>query len=285
MPQTLRQAIEANQPLIVPSIYDGISALVARDVGFDAVYIGSYATGATKYGLADIGYIGVEDMADQIRRLVPLVGVPVIVDAENGFGNPLHVAQSVKRLEQAGAAALHIEDHDFGKHITPKCRVLPVGKAVDKIKAALDARHSSDLMIIGRTDASGALGQEAALERAVAFQDAGADGVFLAGYGYSDMSAWDSVREAITVKVFNTDMPGWSKPDCTARGIDVVLYYGLSHFAAERAIRDAFTSLAQTGSAASLTASLPTVAEFDSFLGINKARDDAEKYGLIDPGT
>jgi 2-methylisocitrate lyase-like PEP mutase family enzyme len=120
-------------------------------LGFQAAYIGSYATGATKYGVADVGYIGLEDMANQVRRLAPLVSVPVIVDGEGGWDNPLHVARAVRVLERAGAAATHIADHVFGKHITMRPTLLSVDQAVDKIKAALDARDSTDFMIIGRT--------------------------------------------------------------------------------------------------------------------------------------
>src|SRR5258708_24425641 len=103
---SLKALIAGPGPLIAPSIYDGISAGVLRDTGFRAAYIGSYATGATKYAVPDIGYIGVEDMADQIRRLAPVANVPLIVDGEGGWGNPLHVARSVRLLERAGAAAV-----------------------------------------------------------------------------------------------------------------------------------------------------------------------------------
>lgn len=282
MTQTLRQAIADHRPLVAPSIYDGISALVAREFDFKAVYIGSYATGATRYGLPDIGYLGVEDMADQVRRLAPLVDAPVIVDGEGGFGNPLHVAQAIKRLERAGAAGVHIEDHDFGKHITARPTLLPREKAVDKIKAALDARISSETMIIGRTDAAMPLGAQEALARAVAFQDAGADAVFLAGYGFSDLSDWDVVRQTITVPVFNTDTPGLSAAQSAALGIDVVLYYGLTHFVAQQAVRKALQALAETGSTVSLDLPLRSVGDFDIFLGIGQAREDAKRYGLLD---
>ena len=277
----LREAIAAHQPLVAPSIYDGISALVARECGFDAVYVGSYATGATLYGVPDIGYLGVEDMAAQVRRLAPLVRVPIIVDGEGGFGNPLHVARSVRLLEQAGAAATHIEDHEFGKHLTSAPKVLALSDSVDKIKSALDARASSDFMIIARTDATGSLGPAAALERAVAFQEAGADGVFLAGYGFSDSEAWSRLREVITVPVFNTDMPGQSTADAAALGVDVVLFYALSHTAALEGIRTVLRPLADSGSVSEERA-WPSVRDFDNFLGIAEARANALKYGLFE---
>ena len=167
---------------MVPSIYDGISALVLREFGFEAAYIGSYATGATRHGLPDIGYIGTGGHGGPTpRRLAPVAGVPVIVDGEGGWGNPLHVARAVQVLERSGAAATHIEDHDFGKHITGKPRIVPVKVAVDKIKAALDARNSEDFLIIARTDSAGIEGPEAAVDRLLAYQEEGADGLFIAG--------------------------------------------------------------------------------------------------------
>src|SRR5579885_3599442 len=105
---TLRRLIEAEAPLVAPSVYDGISARVARELGFKAVYVGSYASGATRYACPDIGYLGVEDIADQFRRIGATTETPVIADGEGGFGNALHTAAAVRRLERAGAAAVHI---------------------------------------------------------------------------------------------------------------------------------------------------------------------------------
>jgi 2-methylisocitrate lyase-like PEP mutase family enzyme len=281
-PASLRSLIATGAPLIVPSVYDGISALVATEFDFPAVYVGSYATGATRYGLPDIGYIGVQDMADQVRRISDLIGRPIIADAEGGFGNPLHVARTVRTLERAGAAAVHVEDHDFGKHISSRPEVIPVGKAVDKVKAALDARDSDEFLVIARTDSSNALGPQAALERAVAFQEAGADGVFLARYGWHDDASWTAVREAISVPVFNTDLPDRSAAESAALGVDVILYYALSHLAAVKAIRAAFSELADTGTSVRLQTELPTPDDFDRFLGIEAARTQARRYGLLD---
>jgi methylisocitrate lyase len=281
MTSPLQGAIASSRPLIAPSVYDGISARVAQELGFQALYIGSYATGATRYGVPDIGYLGVEDMADQVRRISALVQIPIIVDGEGGFGNPIHVARSVRILERAGAAATHIEDHDFGKHITPSPLVLPLGKAVDKIKAALDARDSPDFLIIGRTDSTGSLGKDEALARAVAFQEAGADGVFMAGYGYGDDAAWDAARAALHVPIVNVDMPGQSAAQAAELGVGVVLYYALTHAAALKGIREALGELARSGTATGLEGTLPGGQEFDAFLGIERARADAQRYGLL----
>jgi 2-methylisocitrate lyase-like PEP mutase family enzyme len=283
MTMTLKELIAARKPLIAPSIYDGISAGVLRETGFEAAYIGSYATGATKYAVPDIGYIGVEDMADQVRRLAPVAQVPLIVDAEGGWGNPLHVARSVQILERAGAAAVHIEDHEFGKHIVSNPRIIPTKFAVDKIKAALDARASDDFLIIARTDSPGTEGPEAAVDRLLAYQEAGADGLFYAGL--PDKAAQARLVAESRVPVFGVDFPGQTAAGLAAQGVDVVLYYGISHLAAAAALRNAFTVLAREGSTVSLEESLggiPGIIGFDDFLGVPEAKEKAGQYGLLD---
>ncbi|MEU6577850.1 isocitrate lyase/PEP mutase family protein [Streptomyces sp. NPDC046805] len=280
MTRTLKQLIKENHPLIAPIVYDGISALLVRELGFKAAYIGSYATGATKYGVPDIGHIGLEDMADQVRRLAPAVGVPLIVDGEGGWGNPLHVARAVQTLERAGAAATHIEDHVFGKHITASPRVLPVEQAADKIKAAVDARASDDFMIIGRTDAAAGEGPAAAVDRVLAYQEAGADGLFVAGELDSDNHA--RLKAEARVPVFSGDLPGHSAADHAAQGAAVVMYYALSHLAAAQGMRHALEVLAREESTTSLEEQLPQWQDFDVFLGIEPAREAAKTYGLLD---
>lgn len=283
MASTLRELIASRHPLVVPSIYDGISALMLREFGFEAAYIGSYATGATRYGLPDIGYIGLEDMADQVRRLAPVAGVPIVVDGEGGWGNPLHVARAVQVLERSGAAATHIEDHDFGKHITGKPRIVPVKAAVDKIKAALDARGSEEFLIIARTDSSGSEGPEAAVDRVLAYQEAGADGLFVAGL--LDEPSQRRLEKESRVPLFTVDFPGQTAESQAKTGADVILFYAVAHMAAAAGLRTAFSALAADGSTLRLQESwggIPGIIAYDDFLGIPAAREKAWQYGLLD---
>lgn len=277
MIQTFRQAIAEQRPLIAPSIYDGISALLVHQLDFKAAYIGSYATGATKYGVPDIGYIGLEDMADQVRRLAPVADVPLIVDGEGGWGNPLHVARAIRVLEQAGASAVHIEDHEFGKHLADKPSLLSVEKAADKIKAALDARDSEDFLIIGRTDSLRTEGPDAAIERVLAYQEAGADGLFVAGQLDAEHHA--ELKAAARVPTFTVNFPGSSAAEHDA---DVVLYFALSHAAAITGMRSALSALAEEGSSTSVDDAIESVPHFDAFLGIKAARAQARAFGLIE---
>jgi 2-methylisocitrate lyase-like PEP mutase family enzyme len=277
MARSLKTLIAENHPLIVPSMYDGISALLIKQLEFDAAYVGSYATGATRYGVPDIGYIGLEDMADQVRRLGPIAEVPIIVDGEGGWGNPLHVARAVQVLERAGAAATHIEDHDFGKHLGAQ-QVITTEKAVDKIKSAVDARKSEDFLIIGRTDSPAVEGPARAVDRALAYQEAGADGLFIAGF--LDNESWARLKESAYVPIYVPDFPSMSAADQAATGADVVLYYGLAHISAKAGMLEAFETLKKHASTVSIENKLST-GGFDEFLGIEAARAQAKKFGLI----
>ncbi|MDF2444412.1 MAG: hypothetical protein JWR01_2615 [Subtercola sp.] len=277
MARSLKTLIAENRPLIVPSMYDGISALLIKQLGFDAAYVGSYATGATRYGVPDIGYIGLEDMADQVRRLGPIAEVPIIIDGEGGWGNPLHVARAVQVLERAGAAATHIEDHDFGKHLGAQ-QVITTEKAVDKIKAAVDARASDEFLIIARTDSPAVEGPASAVDRALAYQEAGADGLFIAGF--LDNDSWSRLRQSARVPIYVPDFPTMSAADQAAQGADVVLYYGLAHISAKAGMLAAFETLKKNSSTVDIENTLST-GGFDEFLGIEQARVQARKFGLI----
>ena len=278
MARSLKTLIAEHHPLIVPSMYDGISALLIKQLEFDAAYVGSYATGATRYGVPDIGYIGLEDMADQVRRLGPIAEVPIIIDGEGGWGNSLHVARAVQVLERAGAAATHIEDHDFGKHLGAQ-QVITTEKASDKIKAAVDARASDEFLIIARTDSPAVEGPARAVDRAIAYQEAGADGLFIAGFLDSD--SWARLKDAARVPIYVPDFPSMSAADQAAQGADVVLYYGLAHISAKAGMLDALETLKKNSSTVSIEDTLST-GGFDEFLGIEEARVQAKKFGLID---
>lgn len=280
----LKTLLATRSPLSVPSIYDGISARVAAELGFEAAYIGSYGTGATKYGVPDIGYIGVEDMADQVRRLAPLADVPLVVDAEGGWGNPLHVARSTAILERAGAAAIHIEDHDFGKHLTRDPRCLPTASAVDKFKAALDSRASEDFLIIARTDAAGVEGSEAAVDRLLAYQETGVDALFAAAE--LDPAAQARLTQEARVPLVMLNFPSYTPQHVSDLGGSMLIYFALAHQVARKAMTEAYASLITTGSAEMAESrwggGWEALLDFDKFLGIEADRGRAQAWNLID---
>jgi 2-methylisocitrate lyase-like PEP mutase family enzyme len=176
----LRQALAGPDVLVAPGVYDGLSARLACQAGFPALY----ATGggiARSMGYPDLGLLGLVEVADRVAGIVEQSTVPVIADADTGYGNALSVRRTVLRFERAGVAGFHLEDQQFPKrcgHYDDKS-VVPVAEMVQKIRAAREAAGDSDLVIIARTDAIAVEGFEAALARARAYAEAGADVLFV----------------------------------------------------------------------------------------------------------
>jgi 2-methylisocitrate lyase-like PEP mutase family enzyme len=179
--RTLRTLIEQKNALVVPGAYDGVSARLVERAGFPAVYMTGYGTSASRLGLPDLGYAGLAEMADHARNLAAAVGIPLVADADTGYGNALGVRRTVQAYEAAGVAALHIEDQVAPKrcgHLSGH-QIVPRGEFAGKIRAAVDARRDPDLMIIARTDAISAVGFDEALRRGEAAARAGADVLFI----------------------------------------------------------------------------------------------------------
>ncbi|MFB9857226.1 isocitrate lyase/PEP mutase family protein [Paenarthrobacter aurescens] len=281
--QSLVELMHKSKPVVAPAVQDGVSALLVKELEFPAAYIGSWATSATRYGLPDLGYITLSDMVDQVRRAREILDIPLIVDAEGGWGNPLHVARTVKALERAGANAVHLEDHEFGKHTGGKPRVLSTAATVDKIKAAMDARDSEDFVVIARSDALRTEGLDATIDRVLAFQDAGADAIFLSSVYLEKSTAERLVQEA-TVPLVVVKDPGFTVAEHASRGAAMVLDFGVTTLAAAKAMRAALTQLKNDEPATqeSPDDSLAETAEFDRFLGIQSHLDLIKKYGLIE---
>ena len=179
--KTLRALVEARRGVLVPGAFNALSARVIEDLGFEALYITGAGVTNMWFGLPDQGFMGLAEIADHTARIRDAVALPLIVDADTGFGNALNVRHAVRTLERAGADCIQLEDQVAPKrcgHFSGK-EVIPTEEAVGKIKAAVDARRDPDLMIMARTDACATLGFEAAVERALRFAEAGADLLFV----------------------------------------------------------------------------------------------------------
>lgn len=178
---TLKTRLSQPHIVLAPGVYDALSALIAEQSGFEALYLSGASIAYTRLGRSDVGLTTYTEVADTLARITERVALPVIVDADTGFGNALNVMRTVKGFERAGAAMIQIEDQTFPKrcgHLDGKA-VVPVGEMVGKLKAALDARNSSDTLILARTDALAVEGLDAALERGQAYLDAGVDALFI----------------------------------------------------------------------------------------------------------
>ncbi len=177
----LRALLDAGEPVLAPGAYDALTAHLVEQAGFDAVYMTGFGTTASLLGRPDVGLLGQAEMADSARRMAAVVDVPLIADADTGYGNAINVVRTVREYEQAGVAALHIEDQVSPKrcgHMSGK-QVVPSAEMEAKIRAAADARTDPDFVIIARTDVVQVEGVDAGIERARRFADAGADVLFV----------------------------------------------------------------------------------------------------------
>jgi 2-methylisocitrate lyase-like PEP mutase family enzyme len=179
--QQLKALAEARRGVIVPGAFNALSAKVIADLGYQAIYVTGAGVTNMWFGLPDQGFMGLHEIAEHTARIRDAVELPLIVDADTGFGNALNVRHAVRTLERAGADCIQLEDQVAPKrcgHFSGK-DVIGTEEAVNKIKAAVDARHDSNLLILARTDAAATHGFEAAVERAQKFAEAGADILFV----------------------------------------------------------------------------------------------------------
>jgi len=179
--ENLRSRLARKPILVAPGVYDALTALLAEQAGFEALYVSGAAISYTRLGRPDIGLTGMTEVAETVARVRERVGSPLIVDGDTGYGNALNVMRTVREFERAGADAVQLEDQAFPKrcgHLNGKS-LIPVEEMCGKIYAALDARHSRDTLIIARTDAVAVEGFDAAIERAALYRQAGADVLFV----------------------------------------------------------------------------------------------------------
>src|SRR5262250_3184043 len=179
--QRIRDFCREDRPLVLGGVYDGVSARLAEQAGFEVLFMGGFSVAATLLGEPDFGYLTQTEMADAARRICRLTTRPVLVDADTGYGNALNVLRTVELYRSAGAAGIFLEDQVWPKrcgHMRGK-RVVPAGDHVAKLRAAVDARGDSGLVVVARTDARQAAGLDDAIARALAYRDAGADALFV----------------------------------------------------------------------------------------------------------
>jgi methylisocitrate lyase len=279
-PKGLRALLARPGIIVAPGAYDAVSAALVERAGFDAVYIGSYATAAVRLGLPDAGLAGLRELVDHAASVVGAVrDIPVIADAEGGFGTAATVWRTVQEFERAGVAGIHLEDHLFGKHLDVPGRLLPATEMVELIRAAVEARSDPEFVIIARTDAGwlrGGGGLDEAVDRLLAYGRAGADLVFPAGVPSAGMA---SLAPRLPYPICAVDTPGSTVARDEAAGVKLVLYYSLLLYAAYCAVRDTLAEFRQTGDAGALReATLER--EFHEFIGFGRIRALAARHGL-----
>jgi 2-methylisocitrate lyase-like PEP mutase family enzyme len=254
-PHTLRTRLAEPRALLAPGIYDALSALVAEQAGFEALYLSGASIAYTRLGSPDIGLTTFSEVTDTLAHITERVRVPVIVDADTGFGNALNVQRTVRGLERAGAAMIQLEDQTFPKrcgHLQGK-GVVPVAEMCGKLRAALDARTSHETLILARTDALAVEGLEAALARAEAYLACGVDALFVEALRTPAQIDAACARLAARVPLLATMVEGGQTPVESAqalgeRGFRIVIFPGGTARAVAHTLQGYYASLKAHGS-------------------------------------
>ncbi len=249
-PTTLKQRLKQPAIVLAPGVYDALSALIAEQAGFEVLYLSGASIAYTRLARSDVGLTTFTEVADTLARITERVGLPVIVDADTGFGNALNVMRTVKGFERAGAAMIQIEDQTFPKrcgHLDGKALVT-VGEMVGKLKAALDARASPDTLILARTDAVAVEGLDAALDRAEAYLACGVDALFIEALRTPEQMDAACQRFGNRVPLLVNIVEGGKTPiqDATelqARGFQIAIFPGGAARAVAQALQGFYGSL------------------------------------------
>ena len=281
----LRELLATPEPLVAPGAYDALSARLVEQAGFDVVYMTGFGTSASRIGRPDVGLLSAGDMVDQVRRLVDAVDVPVVADADTGYGNAINVVHTVRAYEQAGVAGLHLEDQVMPKrcgHLAGKV-VVPRGEMVGKVRAAVEARRDPELVLIARTDAAAVHGLSDAIDRAHAYAEAGADVLFVeAPTSEDDITTVVRELHGVAPLVFNWAEGGRTPmlhPDRIRElGFSMILYPIATLLAATSAVQSVLRTIREEGSPLSVMDTLPTFDGFTDLIGLPEVRALEQRY-------
>ena len=282
------RSLLANQDLLVaPGAYDGLSARLIAQAGFPLVYMTGFGTAASVLGQPDVGLLTMSEMVSRASALAAVTGdIPLIADADTGYGNPINVRRTVREYEHAGVAGFHIEDQVWPKkcgHMEGK-QVIPMEEMVQKIRAAVDARQDPDFVLIARTDAGAVHGFQEALQRGQAYRDAGADMLFI--------EAPRSLEELQTIKATFPNIPllfNWAEsgktpplslPDIQKLGFKLVIFPVSLLFAATKSMLSLLDVLKQGKTPTSYAEHSVTFAQFTDEIGLPDIQQLERLYGI-----
>ena len=254
---SLKQRLAQPQVLLAPGVYDALSALMAQQAGFEALYLSGASIAYTRLARSDVGLTTCSEVADTLARITERVAMPVIVDGDTGFGNALNVQRTVRSFERAGAAMVQLEDQTFPKrcgHLDGKT-VVPSAEMCGKLRAALDARHSSETLLLARTDALAVEGLQAALDRAEAYLECGVDALFIEALRTPAQLQAACARFAQRVPLLANMVEGGQTPVSSAQalgaqGFRIVIFPGGTARAVAHTLKGYYASLRSHGSTA-----------------------------------
>ena len=277
--------LKEKKPLIIPGVYDAIGAKIAEKAGFNAMFQTGYGTSATLFGMPDYGFISSAETVDNARRICRAVSVPVIVDADTGYGNALSVWKLVKELESAGASGIFLEDQRWPKrcgHMQGK-EVVSQEEYAEKLGAAIDARSNKNFIIVARTDARATEGLDAAIERGLYNKKLGADAIFVEAP--KSIQEMKKIGKAIKAPLVANMIEGGATPLISASalnkmGFKIILYPLSVLFANTFATINILKELKKTGTTKKLRSKLVSFDQFNDLVELQKFRKLEKRYGL-----
>jgi 2-methylisocitrate lyase-like PEP mutase family enzyme len=282
----LRALIARPGCIVAPGVADALAARLVALEGFEAVYMTGFGTSLTRLGAPDVGLLTATEMVDNASRIVDASGLPVIADADTGYGNPINMRRTVRDYEKAGVAGVHVEDQVWPKrcgHLAGK-RVIPAAEMVAKIRAACDARVDADFVIIARCDAIAVEGLESALERGEQYREAGADMLFIeAPVGRAEVERVAGHFKGVPL-LYNMAASG-KTPDLPADelgrlGFKLAIYPNWIILAAIPAMRAMLRELKAKGSIADIRGKVADFKEFTEIAGLPEIQELEARYGV-----
>lgn len=270
--------------MVLPGVFDALSARIAQYSGFDAMFQTGYGSSAALLGMPDFGFLNAGETLENARRITRAVEVPVMVDADTGYGNPLTVWRTVRDLEDAGAAGIFLEDQVWPKrcgHMLGK-EVIPKEDYLFKLQAALDARRSKDFLIVARTDARAPLGLEEAIERGKQYRKAGADVIFVEAP--RSVEELRQVAREIDAPLVANMIEGGATPILTSDqllelGYRIAVFPLSALYASMFAMKQVLSELRRTGTTKESRKAMVTFQEFNDFVNLQKYMELERQYG------
>ena len=281
----LKQRLDEVRVLLAPGVYDALSALIAEQAGFDALYLSGASIAYTRLGRSDVGLTTYSEVEDVLARITDRVRAPVIVDADTGFGNALNVQRTVRSFERAGANAIQLEDQSFPKrcgHLEDKT-IISTGEMVGKIQAAVDTRHSERTLIVARTDAVAVEGLASALDRAARYRDAGADMLFIEAPTAKEQLAQITGAIGVSIPLMVNLVEGGKTPslpadDLEQLGFALAIFPGGIVRALARTAVDYYASLAAHRSTEPFRSRMYNFSELNELLGTPEMLERGQRY-------
>ena len=270
-----RQALADNTPLQIVGTINAYTAIMAEKIGHQAIYLSGGGVANASYGLPDLGMTSLNDVIADVMRITSASSLPLMVDIDTGWGGAFNIAKTIKDMEKAGAAAVHMEDQVAQKRCghRPNKEIVSTAEMVDRIKAAVDARTDPDFFIMARTDAFAQEGLEAAIERAKAYAAAGADGIFAEAVQTEEH--YRAFAEALDVPILanitefgKTEL--WNKSQLGEWGADMVLYPLSAFRAMNKAAERVYQSILENGDQKAVTDMMQTRMELYDYLGYHE---------------